>query len=225
MTERGLSGRQAQARRNDAAILTAARAVFIANPDAPIAAVAEHAEVNISSLYRRFASKEDLVRQICGDGLQTYIDIARAAVDDEEGDPWEVFATFMRRIVEADTHALTIKLAGRFQPTEHEWRNSVEAERLYMQLVARTKAAGVLRADLDPEDLSFIFEQLSNVKGATPRRTAQLRARYLALHLDALRAPGRIPLPGPPPTAREQHARWQPPTAPGPHQRRTQRRS
>ncbi len=210
MSEPRLSGRQAAARRNDVAILAAARAVFVANPGAPIAAVAERAGVNISGLYRRFASKEDLLRQLCRDGLQAYVDIARAALDDEAGDPWEVFATFMRRVVEADSHALTVKLAGSFQPTEDLWRNGVDAEQLHAQLIARTQAAGALRADLDPEDLSFIFEQLTSLKAATPERTAQLRARYLALHLDALRAPGRTPLPGPPPTAEEQRGRWLP---------------
>jgi AcrR family transcriptional regulator len=210
MAEPRLSGRQAAARRNDAAILAAARAVFVANPGAPIAAVAERAGVNISSLYRRFASKEDLLRQLCRDGLQAYVDIARAALDDEAGDPWTVFATFMRRIVEADSHALTVKLAGSFQPTDDLWRAGIDAEQLHTQLVARTQAAGALRADLDPEDLSHIFEQLTSVKAATPERTTQLRARYLALHLDALRAPGRTPLPGPPPTAGEQRARWLP---------------
>ena len=43
----------AVARRNDATILASARAVFVADPDAPIAAVARHAGVGISSLYRR----------------------------------------------------------------------------------------------------------------------------------------------------------------------------
>ena len=65
--------------------------MFVADPDAPIAAVAKHAGVNISSLYRRFASKEELIRRLCGDGLHSYIEIAQAAIDDEEGDPWEVF--------------------------------------------------------------------------------------------------------------------------------------
>ncbi len=114
-----LSGRQQQARRNDAAILAAARAVFVTDPDAPIAAVADHAGVNISSLYRRFPSKEELIRQLCSEGLRSYIEIAQAAIDDE-GDPWGVFANFMRRIMEADNHALTVRLAGRFTPNRTE---------------------------------------------------------------------------------------------------------
>jgi hypothetical protein len=76
--------------------------------------------------------------------------------------------------------------------------------------VSRAQRAGVLRDDINADDLSFVFEQVAGVHGATPERTAQLRARSLALQLDGLRAPGTTPLPGPPPTGEEQRARWQP---------------
>lgn len=210
----GPSGRQAEARHNDAAILAAARAVFIADPDAPVSAVVDRAGVNISSLYRRFASKEDLLRRLCGDGLLTYVEIARRAVDDierDDGDPWPVFVRFMEAIVDADTHALTIRLAGRFRPTEAEHRDAAEAAALNERLVRRAQSAGVLRGDVVPHDLSLVFEQLSSMSGGTPERTGELRARYLTLHLDALRAPGRTPLPGPPPGQDELGARWDPP--------------
>ena len=210
MADQRLSGRRSEALRNDAAILAAARAVFVTNPDAPVSAVAERAGVGISSLYRRYASKEELLRKLCGDGLQQYVDIARAAVEDETSDPWDTFARFMRRIVEADTHTLTINLAGRFTLTESEHVNGQLANEMNRQLVARAQAAGVLREDITADDLTYFFEQIASVHGATPQRTAELRSRYLALHLDALRAPGRSRLPGPPPTSPEQQLRWAP---------------
>jgi AcrR family transcriptional regulator len=208
MGEPGLSGRRGEARRNDATILESARAVFVADPDAPIAAVAEHAGVGMSALYRRYACKEDLLRKLCGDGLQLYIDIAAAALEDEDGDQWLVFETFMREIMEADTHTLTIKLAGRFRPTAALGRKALAADELNERLVARWHAAGVLREDIGAHDLSYVFEQLAGVHGATAARTRELRARYLTLHLDSLRAPGHTRLPGPAPTGEEQRARW-----------------
>jgi AcrR family transcriptional regulator len=210
MSRSGLSGRRAEAARNDEAILASAREVFVADPDAPVSAVAEHAGVGISSLYRRYESKEDLIRTLCADGLALYITIARDAVDAEAGDPWETFVTFVKRIVAADTHALTRNLAGRFTPTPELQRAAILADDLNQRLVEHAHAAGVLRADVTRDDLTFIFEQVSIVRGPTSERTAQLRARFLTLHLDALRAPGHTPLPGPPPTADEQHARWSP---------------
>ena len=76
-----LSGRRGQARRNDATILASARAVFLEDPDAPIAAVAKHAGVGISALYRRYPSKEELLRTLCANGLELYIEIARRAAE------------------------------------------------------------------------------------------------------------------------------------------------
>src|SRR5437868_903160 len=81
------SGRRAQAARNDTAILEAAREVFIADPSAPIAEVAKRAGVGISALYRRYPSKEDLLRELCADGLRRYISAAEVASADH-GDPW-----------------------------------------------------------------------------------------------------------------------------------------
>ena len=59
-----LPGRRGQARRNDTLILEAARTVFLSDPKAPVAAVAEQASVGISALYRRYPSKEDLLRRL-----------------------------------------------------------------------------------------------------------------------------------------------------------------
>jgi AcrR family transcriptional regulator len=207
MTEPRLSGRRAQAARNDEAILAAAREVFVADPDAPVSEVAARAGVGISAVYRRYENKEALLRKLCGDGLQLYNEIAREAVA-EVGDPWQAFATFMTRIIDADVHALTRSLAGRFRPTEELGRASADADALNEQIVSDAKAAGVLREDIERDDLTFVLEQVASLHGATPERTAQLRARYLTLQLDGLRAPARTPLPGPPPTSDEQHARW-----------------
>src|SRR5215218_2186680 len=94
-----LSGRQAEARRNDRLILEAAREVFVEDPDAPISAVAERAGVGIGALYRRYASKEELLRRLCSEGLRRYIAEAETALADD--DPWAAFAAFMCRILDA----------------------------------------------------------------------------------------------------------------------------
>src|SRR5438477_29186 len=67
------SGRQAQAAHNDALILHAAREVFLADPVAPISAVAERAGVGIGALYHRYAGKEDLLRTLCRNGQRIYL--------------------------------------------------------------------------------------------------------------------------------------------------------
>jgi AcrR family transcriptional regulator len=203
-----LSGRRAQAARNDVRILEAARAVFVADPDAPISAVAEHAGVGISAVYRRYESKEGLLRRLCADGLARYLAAAEAAVA-ERGEPWSAFSQFMRQVVDADTHALTIRLAGTFEPTDELRREAMRANELTAQLVERAKAAGDLRADVEPEDLSSVFEQLSALRLGDEERTTELRRRYLALQLDGLHGSRTGDLPGRAPGWQELSRRWE----------------
>src|SRR3954452_7345736 len=111
-----LSGRRAQAARNDDRIKAAARAVFIADPEAPVSAVAKAAGVGVAALYRRYPSKQELLRTLAAEGLHRYIDETEAALHDE-GDAWPAFAAWMRRVLDADTNALAQRLAGTFEPT------------------------------------------------------------------------------------------------------------
>ena len=195
--------------RNDERILESARAVFVADPGAPIAAVAEHAGVGMSALYRRYGSKEELLQRLCGDGLRTYIAAAEAALADE-GDPWAAFAGFLRRVVDADTHSLTLRLAGTFTPTDELYRDAGRAQELNVMLLHRTREAGVIRPDVEVDDIALLLEQVAAVRIGDPERTLQLRRRYLALLLDALHMPGAPPLPGPPPSWLELTRRWEP---------------
>jgi AcrR family transcriptional regulator len=202
-----LRGRQAEAARNDEAIRAAARAVFIADPNAPIAAVAERAGVGIGALYRRYRSKEELLQRLAADGLARYVAEVEAALEDD-GDPWEAFAAFMRRCVEAGTSSITRRLAGRIPSTPELEADGRRAYELTQRLLHRTKAAGALREDVEVTDLSLLFEQLQGVEVAGEERSRELRLRYLALLLDALRLPHAEPLPGPPPAWPELTARY-----------------
>ena len=65
-----MSGRQAEASRNDERVLAAARTVLTAAPDAPMAEIARRAGVGIGTLYRRYPSKEALVQHLCLDGMR-----------------------------------------------------------------------------------------------------------------------------------------------------------
>jgi AcrR family transcriptional regulator len=203
------SGRRAQAARNDELILDAAREVFVEDPEAPISKVARRAGVGMSALYRRYASKEDLLRQLCADGLRLYIREAEAALA-QDGDPWGAFTTFMRRIVDADVASLTLRLAGTFIPNEDLYRDADRAQQLNVRLVDRLRAAEAIRPDVDVNDLSLFIEQLAAVRVGDEDRTRQLRHRYLTLLLEALHPRPATALPGPPPSWEEISERWDP---------------
>lgn len=205
-----LSGRRAEAARNDGVILDAAREVFMREPGAPISAVAERAGVGVGALYRRYAGKEELLRTLCADGLHRFIALAEAAVA-EDGDPWEAFAGFVRGVTDSDVHSLTVRLAGTFTPTAELHELAAHATALADRVFRRAKAAGALRPDLHANDIPMIFEQIAAIRLGDAERTATLRRRYLVLLLDALRAhPGATRLPGPPPSSEEFGGRWRP---------------
>ncbi len=204
-----LPGRRAQAARNDEVILQAARDVFIADPDAPIAAVAQRAGVGISALYRRYQGKEDLLRQLCHDGLKRFIAIAEHAAT-EAGD-WQAFAAFLTGVVDADVHSLTVHLAGTFTPTREMERDAAAAATLAEALFARAAASGRLRPGVVGGDVSLILEGCAAIRLPDSERSRQLRLRFLGLLLDGLQAGTAGDLPGPPPGPAELNWRWQQP--------------
>src|SRR5580692_12043342 len=88
-------GRQAEARRNDRAVLDAARDVFAAQgAGAPISAVAERAGVGMGTLYRRYGSKAELLQRLCVLAMEQ----ALAAADDalRAADPWTGLSGYIR---------------------------------------------------------------------------------------------------------------------------------
>jgi AcrR family transcriptional regulator len=207
VTSSPLSGRRAQAARNDEVILEAARAVFIADPAAPITAVARQAGVGISALYSRYGSKEELLRTLCHLGLQRYVEETEAALADERR-PWLVLRDWMRALVDAGTSSLTLALAGSFTPTPEMTALAERANQLGLEVFERIRSA--LRPEVEVHDLSLALELVAAVALQDPARTVELRHRYLAVILDGLRdgAPEE-PLPGPAPTWQEMSERWQ----------------
>lgn len=204
--QKGLPGRKAQAARNDGLILEAARAVFLADANAPIAAVAERAGVGISALYRRYPSKEVLLRTLCHEGLRRYIAEADVALEDSDG--WQGLVGFLERVVDADVHSLTVHLAGTFTPDESMLPDVLRSGELTTELVRRAHATGRLHPEVNPQDLGLLLEACAAITLPDPARTAQLRRRTLALLVAGLAADGKLP--GPPPQDGEFAWRWQP---------------
>jgi AcrR family transcriptional regulator len=212
-----LSGRQAEAARNDRRILESARAVFVADPGAPITAVAKHAGVGISALYTRYGSKEELLRTLCTDGLVIVSAETEAAIERIKAghDRWAVFADFMRHLVDADTSSMTRAFAGKFAPTPEMFELANRSSQLFDTFFALIR--DLLRPGIVAHDLSLVFELVAAIKFSRPERTAELRHRYLTVILDGLRASkassgdgGREHLPGPPPAWAELSERWVP---------------
>jgi AcrR family transcriptional regulator len=195
-------GRQAEAERNDLRVLEAAREVFARHgADAPIAAVAERAGVGMGSLYRRYGSKDDLLRRLCVLAMEQTIAAAERALATR--DAWDGLAGYVRACVGFRSGALA-SLAGAVETTPEMWTVSRRGRQLLEQVVARARRDGGLRPDVTALDVAWLIE-LFGRHGEEPE---PVRQRLLAIALDGLRAHDAPALPAPAPSAAEYEVRW-----------------
>jgi AcrR family transcriptional regulator len=209
-------GRQAEAERNDRRVLEAAQIeVARHGADATVAAIADRAGVGIGSLYRRYGSKEDLLRNLCVQAMDSTIEAAQAAL--AEPDAWAGLAGYVRTCVAQRTGALG-PLAGTIATTRPMWTASKRSRELLARLVGRAREDGSLRSDVTVLDIAWLIETLGASGRAEPAAEDDvIRARLAAIALDGLRSrehrpAGALPeLPGPPPGAAHYEQRWHAP--------------
>lgn len=202
-------GRTKQANENDLLILAAAKEVFVADPSAPIAAVAAQAKVGIAALYGRYHSKENLLATLCANGQRTYIATAEKALASGAA-PFDAYAQFLRDIVAEDTHVLSSRLAGTFTPTIEHANLGEQLQRLGEELFSRVQKSGQMRTDICSLDVGLMLEGISQVRLGDASRSAEIRQRLVSMFIDALRFGSTTKLPGPAPSWTEQNQRWIP---------------
>jgi AcrR family transcriptional regulator len=176
------------AKENRERIVSAAREAFAEHGlDAPLEEVARRAGVGIGTLYRRFATKEDLIDAVFEDVLRDLAAIAREAL--ELPDAWEGFRTYVEQVVElnAANRGLHTILGAR-----QHGRARLDAVRRRMRplvgkLIARAQAEGALRPDFHGQDLRMLFAATGRVIELTEGEP-QLRRRFVGFLLDGLRA-------------------------------------
>lgn len=194
-----MSGRRAEAARNDELVLRAARAVLTAAPDAPLSSVSRRAGVGIGSLYRRYPSRDALVARICLDAVLRVEEQARVALDRARTYPWGAFVGFMTGALAEGDALLIAGLAGTFTPDEELLAAGGRLRDAARDLLEAVQGAGAVRPDVTAEDLAVLFAQLRAVRHVDEARALALRRRNLELTLQAFRASGAAPLPGPAP--------------------------
>ena len=129
--------------------------------------------------------------EIVAEKFRTYRDHARHALE-HEPDPWEAFAGTLRRNAEDSSRDAAVQHAILRSRSEDVWPHAEEprAELLAAteELIARGRAAGVLRDDLVAEDIALLMCGVCSTMGnVTPGGPMDWR-RHLELVLDATRA-------------------------------------
>ncbi|GAA2686340.1 MULTISPECIES: TetR/AcrR family transcriptional regulator [Actinosynnema] len=188
---------RADAARNIEHILCAAREVFArVGPDAPLDEVAKHAGVGVRTLHRHFPRKEDLVRATLDRALTPdfahAITRARSAPNPLHG----LTALIEETLTLVDRERATLAAANNPGAL-----TSAIAEPLLDTLTALTEGArhaGLVRADLTPDDVHRLLGMLTSVLWGMEPGDQGWR-RYVILILDALSPTATTPLPPAPP--------------------------
>jgi AcrR family transcriptional regulator len=190
---------RADAARNRELLLTAAEQEFAERgPAASIADIARRAGVAKGTVFRHFATKEDLIASIVSEHLATLTAVAHRLA--ESSDPGAALLEFLT--VAADQrqqHDLTfLQSVSADDPRVDELRSELHT-RLGV-LVDRARESGAIRSDITEMDVFLLMcapiHAVENVSAPAPL----LWQRYLAIIFDGLRPEGAHPLPQPAPT-------------------------
>ncbi|MGW7603845.1 TetR/AcrR family transcriptional regulator [Streptomyces antimycoticus] len=150
---------RADARRNRARVLAAARASFAAEGGmAPLGAIAERAGVGAGTVYRHFPSKEDLFEAVIADSVDGFVAEGRALAVAE--DPGAAFFGFLERVVgeaslnRALCEAFAREAPGRAPDAAAGARR--EFGEVLSALLRRAQEAGAVRADVAAADVQAL---------------------------------------------------------------------
>jgi AcrR family transcriptional regulator len=171
-------------------LIDAAREVFARHgPEAPVSVVAAAAGVGIASLYRRYATKQDLLQHLCLVSMEQQIAAASTALAAGDDD-WANLSGYVRTCVGFRAGVFGI-IAGTIPITAEMIATAAEAHRLVAELVQRAQASGTLRPDVNAVDL-FELVALFSRRDSTSSTATQ---RLLEIALAGLRdgAPGTLP--------------------------------
>ena len=190
--------RRADARRNRERVLAAAEAVFAESGlKAPVEEVARRAGVGVGTVCRNFPTKQALVEAVVGAMYETLLYEAEAALADP--DPAHAFERFVLGLPEfqARHRALADQMANETtDASATEPRDRLL--RAVSELVARAQAAGAIRADIGPGDVSMLFSGVAHATAVAGDLQPVLRERFVRIILDGLRADDPTTLPGRP---------------------------
>jgi AcrR family transcriptional regulator len=205
---------RADAARNRARLITAAKAVFAERGlDATMDEVARRAGVGVGTAYRRFRNRDDLISALFEERLEEFMTLLEAALADP--DPWRGLSTFLERSMEMQAEDRGFKELL-LQSTEGRERMRLfrsHIRPLVADLVRRARDAGQLRDDVVEDDVLLVSLMTGAVAEFSHPVEPQLWRRSLGLLLDGLRAEGATPLPAPPLDERQvEHAMacWRP---------------
>jgi AcrR family transcriptional regulator len=187
------------ARRNRRRLLESARELFASGGvEVSVEEITCQAGVGMGTLYRHFATKEELIDAVLEDAFAEFLALAESAR--AEPDPWAGLCRFLEQALAMHARHRCLKDAVAISERGRGW---VEAMRRQMwplvELVERAKAQRTLRADFTAEDVALVLWTGDRVIERSVGFAPELWRRFPGLLLDGLRR-GAATLPAPPVT-------------------------
>ncbi|WP_081438850.1 TetR/AcrR family transcriptional regulator [Pseudofrankia asymbiotica] len=152
--------------------------------------VASRAGVGVGTVYRRFPTKNALLDELARPFFEQLLTTAQAAHGHPE--PAERLEVFIRAM--AEQHAIDGVRSGRLWDAAVARPLRDEYVRTLGLILAEARAAGRVRADVEPYDVGVVVWSITGLIDATQHAAPVIWRRYLDLLVDSLRPGGERPL-------------------------------
>jgi AcrR family transcriptional regulator len=181
------SGLRADAERNRLTILAAAtEALSEVGLDVSVEEIARRAGVGSATIYRRFATRADLLVAALQERVRSYADLIDDALN--VADPWQAFSELLYALCERQSTDAGFRdlLAATNWPGATIGEHTQRAADGAAKLVKRAQRAGTLRKDFRHEDISMLM--MANAGIARSSDNPTLWKRHINYVIDGLRA-------------------------------------
>jgi AcrR family transcriptional regulator len=193
---------RADAERNRRRLLDAALELFSERGlEVGVGEIAARAGVGRGTLFRNFATKEDLIAAIVSERMREATSTGRELL--EAGDPGEALFEFLRHIVEGQStnRAMVEAIEDTMLQNEEIAAGYDELIGVLSELVARAQSAGEVRVDVGALDLMIMTKGICEAASALQHVNPDMAERQLDLVRAALSTdPVSQPLRGRAPT-------------------------
>jgi AcrR family transcriptional regulator len=182
--------RRADAARNRAALLDAARRVLARRGlEVTVEELARGAGVGVGTVYRNFPTKDALVAAVIERAFEELTAAAEAALDDP--DPGESFFTLVRGCAATMARDVVLVRAARAADRANEPRPE-HVRRLFDAtdaVLARAIAAGAVRDGVTAEDVAALLVGIGEAANHPREATENALDRYVTIVIDGLKPP------------------------------------
>ncbi|MFC4587631.1 TetR/AcrR family transcriptional regulator [Sphaerisporangium corydalis] len=193
---------RADASRNRERIVAAAREAFVEyGAEVTLDQIARRAGVGNATIYRHFADRSELIRQVTLEVMNRIVELAESALADTP-DAFAALQRFVHGAANEKIGALCPMLSDGCELIAAELADKrVRLERALEDIMDRARRSGQLRPDVAAGDILIALPQLTRpLPGTSCLNLERFADRHLQLFLDGLRAPARSTLPGSAPT-------------------------